>query len=264
MLACVLGRFAPGSLATARCVCKAWRDTIDARRILRADLLPLSLAGIFINFNELWFSEFFSRPPRPEGLVGNRESRPVQCAMEDHCNGLVLHDNRVANPATGWTAPLPPPPPPKGAGMECFVDEAYLVYDPTVSAHYQVVLIPCVPYIELHIEPGEEIDFDVDPAVLESEWPPSSCVQRVFSSSTKRWEERTFFRDGEAAGTVAYLGTDCSWNKRHAVYWHDALYVHCQKGFVMRYVATGHFLSIIIIILSFSFLFLSADTLVND
>uniref|UniRef100_M8B5P5 Uncharacterized protein n=1 Tax=Aegilops tauschii TaxID=37682 RepID=M8B5P5_AEGTA len=234
MLACVLGRLAPRSLATSRCVCKAWRDTIDARCILRADLLPLSLAGIFINFNELRYSEFFSRPPRPEGLVGNRESRHVQCAMKDHCNGLVLHYNRVANPATGWTAPLPPPPPPKGAGMECFVDEAYLVYDPTVSAHYQVVLIPCVPYIELDIEPGEEIDFDVDPAGLESEWPPSSCVQRVFSSSAKRWEERTFSREGETAGTVAYLGTDCSWNKRHAVYWHDALYVHCQKGFVMR------------------------------
>ena len=56
-LAGVLGRLAPRGIATSRCVCKAWRDIIDARRILRADLLPRSLAGIFINFRSLCYSE---------------------------------------------------------------------------------------------------------------------------------------------------------------------------------------------------------------
>ena len=43
MLADVLGRLPPRSLAVSRCVCTAWRAVIDARRLLRPDLLPLSL-----------------------------------------------------------------------------------------------------------------------------------------------------------------------------------------------------------------------------
>uniref|UniRef100_A0A0E0GRS0 F-box domain-containing protein n=1 Tax=Oryza nivara TaxID=4536 RepID=A0A0E0GRS0_ORYNI len=38
-------------IAASRCVCKAWRAIVDTRRLLRADLLPLSLAGIYLNFS---------------------------------------------------------------------------------------------------------------------------------------------------------------------------------------------------------------------
>uniref|UniRef100_A0A453HET9 Uncharacterized protein n=1 Tax=Aegilops tauschii subsp. strangulata TaxID=200361 RepID=A0A453HET9_AEGTS len=41
-------------------------------------------------------------------------------------------------------------------------------------------------------------------------------------------------RQGEAAGIVSDLATDYSWDKRHAVYWCGALYVHCEKYFVIR------------------------------
>jgi hypothetical protein len=36
-----------------RCVCKAWHDVIDAHKLLRADLLPHYLGGIFMDFNML-------------------------------------------------------------------------------------------------------------------------------------------------------------------------------------------------------------------
>jgi hypothetical protein len=252
VLAAVLGRLAPRSLAVARRVCKAWRDIIDARRMLRADLLPHSLAGFFINFNELRYSEFFSRPSpsgsEGPGIPGKRLVLPT---VNGHCNGLVLLFNMVANPATGWSAPLPPPPPPKRPELErlwkflsgdetpeveCLFDDAYLAFDPTVSSHYQVVLVPRIPYIELDDE--DPIGM-ADPSLLELEWPPSSCVLTIFSSSTKQWEERTFFRVGDAAGTIADWGEDYMWSKSNAVYWHGALYVHCQKSLVMRYLSNS-------------------------
>jgi hypothetical protein len=60
-------------------------------------------------------------------------------------------------------------------------------------------------------------------------------VLPVFSSFTKRWEEKAFSRVGEAAGTVLELGIADIGNDSTAVYWHGALYVQCQKGFVLRY-----------------------------
>jgi hypothetical protein len=72
-----------------------------------------------------------------------------------------------------------------------------------------------------------------DPMVEQSEWPPSPCVLRVFSSKTERWEERSFIREGNASGTIADMRLD--WPEdRNAVYWREALYAHCQTDFVMR------------------------------
>ncbi|EMS62557.1 hypothetical protein TRIUR3_03588 [Triticum urartu] len=50
ILADVLRRVAPRGLAVCRCACKALLAVIDARRLLRGDLLPLSVGGVFINF----------------------------------------------------------------------------------------------------------------------------------------------------------------------------------------------------------------------
>uniref|UniRef100_A0A0D3FM85 F-box domain-containing protein n=1 Tax=Oryza barthii TaxID=65489 RepID=A0A0D3FM85_9ORYZ len=59
-----------------------------------------------------------------------------------------------------------------------------------------------------------------------SEWPPSLQTLDVYSSSTGRWEERTFHRQGEAARTtIADMRMDFSGHKCKAVYWQGALYV---------------------------------------
>ncbi|KAM0880672.1 hypothetical protein ACQ4PT_033414 [Festuca glaucescens] len=186
-LAAVLARLAPCGVAASRCVYKAWWDVIDARRILRADLLLLSLAGIFIDFRELDYSEFFCRPPPREGL-GVRVR--IACSVVDHCNGLLLLYDSVANPVTGWEAPLPPRPPPS-LGMECLLEDEYLMFDPATSPHYQVFHVSLVPHSET--------------AMAESEWPPSSFVMWVFSSVNGRWEEKTFVRQGPPAVTIAQL-----------------------------------------------------------
>ncbi len=77
VLAEILRRLPPRSLAALRCVCTDWRSTIDSRRLLRADLLPLSLAGIFIDFWGLRFPDFFSRPP-PTPISGVFDFFPLE------------------------------------------------------------------------------------------------------------------------------------------------------------------------------------------
>jgi hypothetical protein len=74
------------------------------------------------------------------------------------------------------------------------------------------------------------------------EWPPSSWMLDVFSSSTKQWQKRLFVREGEALETVASVRLDrlepTSWGPRwrYGVYWEGALYVHCRGAFVVRYI----------------------------
>ena len=114
----------------------------------------------------------------------------------------------------------------------------YLVYDPTVSPHYEVFSIPRVRRRH-ELGPGEEAEElpplwegaeftyqKLDPAVEELEWPPSPCVLHVFSSRTGRWQERSFVREGAAVGTVADIRVDSSLDYRHAVYWRGSLYLH--------------------------------------
>ena len=54
LIADVLRRLPPRGVAVSRCVCRAWRDLVDARRLLRADLLPRSVGGIFMNYAALY------------------------------------------------------------------------------------------------------------------------------------------------------------------------------------------------------------------
>ena len=58
----VLRRLPPRNLAVSRCVCRWWRDLVDARRLLRADLLPRSVGGIFMHYCALYTPEFLARP----------------------------------------------------------------------------------------------------------------------------------------------------------------------------------------------------------
>lgn len=221
-------RLAPRSLAASRCVCKAWKAVIDAHRLLRAELLPHSLAGIYINFRGLHISEFFSRPPKDPSVSGGH-TFVAQCSsssrncIKDHCNGLLLFHDYVLNPATQWSAPLPPAPPPRMGRNS--IERGQLVYDPTIDPHYKVFLIPHFHYKSC----GEESNLVAE----QSEWPPSPCFLNVYSSKEECWEVRSFVREGEPAGTVDDMRS--YWPEKHnAVYWRRALYVYCQSNCVIR------------------------------
>ncbi|TVU26192.1 hypothetical protein EJB05_28728, partial [Eragrostis curvula] len=108
--------------------------------------------------------------------------------------------------------------------MEDFYECHFLAYEPTVSSHYKVVSIPFVPR-----------RLSVAKYKHELEWPLSLYTTHVFSSRKWRWEERSFVREGEAAGTIASMRSYWTTRFRHAVYLRGTLYVHCQNDFVMRY-----------------------------
>jgi hypothetical protein len=54
VMANILGRLPSRWLAVSRSVCKAWQAIIDARCLLRIDLLPLRIEGIFTTGKIEW------------------------------------------------------------------------------------------------------------------------------------------------------------------------------------------------------------------
>lgn len=295
LLAYVLWRLPPHTLAAARCVSRAWCTVVDTRGLLLPYVLPLVVAGVFVNYADYCRQHLFVRPgchllsgsldfvPRHNpgtwcGAVGDHYSKlfdavPVDdrgrwSVVRDHCNGLVIYDDglefSVVNPATRRWARLPPHDRARDSVM-------HLVFDPVVSRHYEVVLIPSVPEkpkpaaatgkeespappstsgghapIDSAAEeqPCPAGDAEAEPEIEDPygsmEWPPSTCTVHVFSSRTWRWEERAFARQGDAAGTVADVRQDPvepevfgAW-RRLATYWQGALYVHCRGAYIMR------------------------------
>ncbi|KAL6593789.1 hypothetical protein ACP70R_048690 [Stipagrostis hirtigluma subsp. patula] len=235
VLADVLRRVPPRGLAVSRRVCKTWRDIIDARRLLRVDLLPRSVDGIFVNYCALLSPEFFSRPTTGPAISGDLDFVPGDdiFGVADHCNGLLLCrgvHGCVANPATRRWAWLPPcPTSPMG---KAFVQTKHLVYDPALSPHYEVFSIPFLPN-----EPKTKLNSEM----LPSQWPPLLYPLQVFSSATGRWEERMFDREGPAAGTIADMKERTFWvqSGHHAVYWRGALYVHCKNDIIIKIFMTN-------------------------
>jgi hypothetical protein len=235
ILASVLGRLPPSSLAASRCVRKHWCSIIDARRLLRADLLPLRLDAFFTNPGDIHSRPtFFSRPSSP--ITGRFDfhgefKQYLRLDIEDHCNGLLLLADMVVNPATRQAASLPDPP--LDPAMPILEEKDlypshYLVYDPMVSPQqYEVYTI---------LEPFQKTSISSEQAHV-TEWPPSPYVMHVFSSRKWMWEERSFVRQGEAAGTIADFIQFSKWEEDcHAVYFRGTLYVHCRDDSVMRYV----------------------------
>nr|CAB3477036.1 unnamed protein product [Digitaria exilis] len=223
MLADVLRRLAPYSLAVCRCVCKAWLAVIDDHKLLRTDLLPHSLGGILVNFNMLERTEFISCPAAGCSAISVNLCNMAcpSISVDDHCNGLLLLFDSVANPATRQWARLPPQPP--RMGIEAFYDEPYLMFDPAISPYYEVFLMPVVAsWAELNH------------SMMETEWPPILFRTRVFSSRTGCWEERSFVRQGDPAGTIGVMQEACTMVKRYSVYWCEALYLHCKNGFFCK------------------------------
>ena len=217
---------------------------VDAHRLMRADLLPLSVAGLFVHFMEHKYPEFFARPSSSssgDAISGDLSFLPSTGPragtiwehsddwhgynIEDHCNGLLLlSKNCVVNPATRQWNAFPPCPAQDCTRWNMWYS-SHLVYDPMVSPYYDVFMTP-------HLDDYHS-ENDVDPSTEESEWPPSVCALHVFSSSSGRWEERSFIRDGKAAETIADMRRH--FDKHYAVYCRGALYVHCETDFVMRY-----------------------------
>ncbi|OEL14532.1 hypothetical protein BAE44_0024442 [Dichanthelium oligosanthes] len=147
----------------------------------------------------------------------------------DHCNGLVLYGRDdygevyVCNPMTRRWVELP-----LLSQILMRKPRAFLVFDPAVSLHYEVLVVAPLYPEKQTLPPADE-------------WPPSRWAWHVFSSRTGRWRERAFVREGDAAGTVADMlkvmesvphVTESLW--RYAAYWQGALYVHCQGEYVSR------------------------------
>ncbi|CAL5033878.1 unnamed protein product [Urochloa decumbens] len=254
-LAGVLRRLPLRSLAAARCICKAWRDVIDARALLLPHLLPHSVRGIFLNYIDHTRHHFFGRrrsssspPPFPEidgslGFMPNDDGRILQwSSVFDHCNGLLLFEHEwesglcVCNPATRQWEVLPRP-----EEASVYSSLAYLAFDPAVSPHYEVFLIPPEPKTPVPSNHWMLTEHPAEPPYHLMEWPPSPFRLDVFSSRTGQWEGIDFVREGQAAGTVQDKRLDPldltmfggpRW--RYAVFHQGALYVHCRGPFVMR------------------------------
>jgi hypothetical protein len=242
MLEDILRHLPPRALAVSRCVCKAWRATVDHCRLLRADLLPLSLDAVIYEVDHIAAPKLFARRSTTRYITsrvdyldnGPGGDGELAGGMMDYCNGLVLlKDYKVVNPATRQWASLPrlscacSPLPDK---CRCRNNNRYLVYDPTVSRHYEVFFVPRVP-----------VDVPANTACKE-EWPPSSYVMYVFSSRINCWTERSFIREGDAAGTMDdvlkshYMSDE---DMYYSAYWKGSLYVpsrHRDGGFILRYI----------------------------
>ncbi|KAL6859208.1 hypothetical protein ACP4OV_018210 [Aristida adscensionis] len=260
LLADVLGRLPASSLAASRCVRKHWCSIIDARRLLRADLLPLRLDGFYCTSLDCIdrLTYFFARPAAARRVPGGpleflEDYRTLD--VGDHCNGLLLLlGDMVVNPATQQWVNLPDFPEPSIGGMlggvsvwagtttTAAADQApeknhdqdllypsrYLVYDPMSESpqHFEVFIVPLlIPRMGNY----ENITIDL----YEQQWPPSTLRIHVFSSRRWRWEERSWIRQGEPAGTMADMVQSDCWDCE-AVYFRQALYVRCQNDSVMR------------------------------
>ncbi|XBJ26705.1 hypothetical protein VPH35_004071 [Triticum aestivum] len=223
VLADVLRRLMPRSLAACRSVCKEWCAVVDAHRLLRKDLLPLSLAGIFVVYRfvdgEHFPSAFLSRPSVVGKIQGNLgyldDVHNDWSHMTGHCNGLLLLWGGVANPATQQWASLPRHPdrtPTKG----------FIKYD-------------FLAFLWRRYGNRYENEAELVPANPNSEWPPSPYTMSAFSSKTWRWEERSFIREGMAPRSIdpKLLPLMKDVLSHDAVYWRGRLYVY-NIFFVIR------------------------------
>jgi hypothetical protein len=105
-------------------------------------------------------------------------------------------------------------------------EEPYLVFDPAISPYYEY---------EVFLTPVVHPCAELDRSTAESEWPPLLCETHVFSSRTTWcWEERSFVREGDPAGTTAVIQQAHTSRKRYSVYCREALYIHCQNDFFCK------------------------------
>ncbi|CAN6215821.1 unnamed protein product [Urochloa humidicola] len=101
--------------------------------------------------------------------------------------------------------------------------------------HYEVFAIPSFTLEHTPNSSDEDEDEQEEEAIVDpsAEWPLSPFTMQVFSSRKWRWEERSFVRQGEPAGTIADMRRPGRYHLQ-AVYFRGALYVQCQNDYVMR------------------------------
>ncbi|KAL6653206.1 hypothetical protein ACP70R_012131 [Stipagrostis hirtigluma subsp. patula] len=183
-LADVLRCLPAQSLAAARCVCKAWRAVVDARALLLPHLLPHQVCGVFINYIDHDRPHLFARPCSTSSLTidGMLSFMPNDhwrdwWSVQDHCNGLLLCDIEwerdlcVCNPATRQCAVLP------RRTEDTRYTGAYLAFDPAVSPHYEVFLIPNVP----EKPPAPKVDEKHRALLRQQELEAPFCLDWLFS-----------------------------------------------------------------------------------
>ncbi|KAE8779661.1 hypothetical protein D1007_47230 [Hordeum vulgare] len=176
----------PRSLAAARCFCKAWRAVVDDHLLLRADLLPRSLNGIiYETVDESDNPRLFARRSIARHISGGLNYLGVKepgFATYDSCNGLVLlrleDCYHVVNPATRQWAQLPPPKhtcPGKRYCGHCS-SNLYLMYDPTISPHYEFIRpMDIVEILKIQTSPRQREDFIA--------WQPETTASCTVSSA---------------------------------------------------------------------------------
>ncbi|TVU46927.1 hypothetical protein EJB05_06501, partial [Eragrostis curvula] len=139
ILADILRRLPPRGLARSRCVCQAWCNAVDEHRLLRADLLPRAVRGIFMNYCALYNPEFFSRPPTGPPIWGDLEfirgSERSRTTATASCS---------AKPQAGTSTS---PTPRRGGGRGCLATRHLRAWCMTqsliVSSDSSLVLIEC-------------------------------------------------------------------------------------------------------------------------
>ncbi|KAL6653652.1 hypothetical protein ACP70R_008576 [Stipagrostis hirtigluma subsp. patula] len=228
VLAAILGRLPAGNIAASRCVCKAWRAVVDERRLLLRHVVPHSLAGIFVNFQDHSRPHFFARPTpatggrrKVDGKFGFVERRKPHgwFSVMDHCNGLVLHDFEdegamyLCNPTTRRWARLPP-----DDHRRQWRQRAFLVFDPAVSpSHWEVLLEPLLP------EPDK-----ANQHVPAIECSAARCLLPTAEHGDRRWNGR------RSRGRGACCRRQRCGGRRGCSSGRGSLYVHCHGEYVSR------------------------------
>ncbi|XBH65598.1 hypothetical protein VPH35_119168 [Triticum aestivum] len=238
------------ALAESRRVCRAWRSIVDTHKLLLPHFFPRgSFPGIFTrNYGSNNESSFFAPPvpARSEHLLRGSHDGPVfQCPLFRHhkfsmlhyCNGLLLLEKDgncyVCNPATIRCAELPPP---MKEGRWWYHEFMFLAFDPAVSPHYEVFLLP--RYSEEKIQPNKEVEqkeMHVHVRGVDEQDKVVSVL--MISSQTNQWASREFVPGRCAPGPLYHMVT--APHPRHVriwksvEYWQGSLYVHCQNNIVM-------------------------------